>query len=246
MWGSFGSLSVVPWILFAQSSWNMDAVPVITAAQPSSESRVGVRDPGEVFSRDAERRAREVLARVYRRHGTPVVIETVKSLDGAWVADVARRHGRMARPQQLYILVAADERDVGVIAARLGPATRLTDQQRATIRAAFLGPLQAGDADEALVQGVRAIGTTLDAAASGPGPGGRGTQIAVAILLVAALAALVVSQAWDWPVVRGGLRRGASGGGPVPRVPQAMPVAEMGKSLCEARASAPCREKVEA
>jgi hypothetical protein len=102
----------------------------------------------------------------------------------------------MARPQQLYILVAGDERDVGVVAARLGPATRLTDQQRETIRAAFLGPLRAGDADEALAQGVRAIGTTLAAAASGPGPGGRHAPIAVAILLVATLAALIVSHAW--------------------------------------------------
>ena len=196
MWASFGSLSVLPWILFAQSSWNMDAVPVITAAQPSSESTVAVRDPGEVFSLGAERRAREALARVYRVHGTPVAIESVKSLDGAWIADVARRRGRMARPQQLYVLVAADERDVGVIAARLGPATRLTDQQRETIRVAFLGPLQVGKADEALAQGVRAIGTTLDAAASRPGLGGRGTQVAVAIFLVATLAALIVSHAW--------------------------------------------------
>ena len=68
----------------------------------------------------AERRAREALQRIHRAHRIPVHIETIKSLDGAWIADVARRRGRMARAEQLYILVAGDERDVGVIAARHG------------------------------------------------------------------------------------------------------------------------------
>ena len=46
MWASFGSLTVVPWILFAQMSWSMDAVPAITAAQPSSKVTVEIRDRG--------------------------------------------------------------------------------------------------------------------------------------------------------------------------------------------------------
>src|SRR4051794_38097680 len=103
MWASFGSLSVVPWILFAQSSWNMDAVPVITAAQPSSEVTVEVRDRAEVFGSGAEQRAREALQRIHREHRIPVLIETIKSLEGAWIADVAQRRGRMAGAEQLYI-----------------------------------------------------------------------------------------------------------------------------------------------
>ena len=145
-----------------------------------------IRDRAEVFGRGAERRAREALERVHRQHRTPVLIETVKSLDGAWIADVAGRRARMAEAEQLYILVAGSERDVGVIAARHGPASRLTDQQRETIRRAFLGPLQAGETDEALEQGVRAIGTTLDsAAASRPKSTGRDALISVTILVAA-------------------------------------------------------------
>jgi hypothetical protein len=34
MMAAFGSLSVVPWILFAQASSMMDYVPSITATQP--------------------------------------------------------------------------------------------------------------------------------------------------------------------------------------------------------------------
>src|SRR5215218_6921330 len=105
MWASFGSLSVIPWILFAQSSWNMDAVPVITAAQPSSEVTLEVRDRAELFGRGAERRAREVLQGVYREHRIPVQIETIKSLEGAWIADIAQQRGRLAGANELYVLV---------------------------------------------------------------------------------------------------------------------------------------------
>ena len=111
-------------------------------------------------------------------HRIPVLIETVKSLEGAWVADVAGQRSPTADAEQLYILVAGSEQDVGVIAARHGPASRLTDQQRESIRRAFLGPLQAGEADGALDQGVRAIAATLaSAAASEPKLGSRGALI---------------------------------------------------------------------
>src|SRR4029079_7185343 len=123
MWASFGSLSVVPWILFAQSSWNMDAVPVITAAQPSSEVTVEVRDRAGVFGRGAARRAREALRRIHRDHRMPVLVETVESLEGAWIADVAQQRGRMAGADQFYVLVAGREQEAGGIAARHGPAS---------------------------------------------------------------------------------------------------------------------------
>jgi uncharacterized membrane protein YgcG len=191
MWASFGKLSVVPWILFAQSSWNMDAVPVITAAQPSSEATLEVRDSAELFGLGAERRARGVLQRVYREHRIPVQIETIKSLEGAWIADVAQQRGRRAGANELYVLVAGREQEVGVIAARRGPASRLTNQQRESIRQAFLVPLQAGEADVALDQGVRALAATLDSAAvSKQKSSGRDVLISVTIL-AAALAAIL-------------------------------------------------------
>jgi uncharacterized membrane protein YgcG len=212
MRASFGSLLVVPWILFALSSWNMDAVPVITAQRPPSEATVEVRDRGEVFSRGAERLAREAMQRIHREHAIPVRIETIKSLDGAWIADVAGQRARAVNPEQLYILVAGSERDVGVIAARHGPASRLTDQQRETVRRAFLGPLQAGETDGALEQGVRAIGSTLAAAAaSKPTLTVWETLVSVTILL-AALAILLVSQFWGWYGGRRKRRRGAVAG----------------------------------
>ena len=145
MWASFGSLSVLAWIMFAQSSWNTDVVWLIIQAQRSSQVMVEVRDRAEVFGCDAERRAREALQRIHRKHRAPVHIETIKSLDGAWIADVAGQRARTAKAEQLYILVARGERDVAVISARQGPASRLTDQERESIRRVFLEPLQAGE-----------------------------------------------------------------------------------------------------
>jgi uncharacterized membrane protein YgcG len=253
MWASFGSLSIVPWILFAQMSPNMSAVPAITGARPTSKATVEIRDRTEVFSNEAKRRAREALWRIYRKHRTPVYIETVKSLDGAWIADVAGRRARIGKTEQLYILVAAGERDVGVIAARHGLASRLTDQERETIRRAFLGPLQAGETDEALEQGVRAIGTTLDSTlASRQNLNGWNALVLVTII-VAALA--IVTRLPEVGMVRGeepaagATVPGHVGGSPLTvstlsRVPQAIPAFDTGEPLRMVRSSAPCREKV--
>jgi uncharacterized membrane protein YgcG len=190
MWTQFGSLSVVPWILFAQTTWDMSEVPLITAAQPTSDVTAEVRDRGGMFSPGAERRAREALRRVHRRHRIPVLVETIRSLDGAWIADIAQRRARAAGPDRLYILIAGDERDVGVIGALHGPASRLTDGQRETIRRSFLGPLQASNPDEAIERGVQTIGATLDEAAASPRTGVRDAMITAAMLLAAAAALL--------------------------------------------------------
>jgi uncharacterized membrane protein YgcG len=222
MWESFGSLSVVPWILFAQMSWDMSAVPVITAAPPPTEVAAEVRDRGEVFSRAAERRAQEALRRIHRDYRIPVSIETIKSLDGAWIADVAGRRARAADADQLYILVAGSERDVGVIAARHGPASHLTDQQRETIRRAFLGPLQAGETDGALEQGVRAIGTTLaDPATAEPKSEVWGLLIAMTLLLgfwAVVYAARIGANYMDWGRWRRGKAARAAGEPPTPHL----------------------------
>ena len=258
MWASFGSLTVVPWILFAQMSWSMDAVPAITAAQPSSKVTVEIRDRGEVFGPGAKRRAREALWRIYRNHHIPVHIETIKSLDGAWVADVAGQRARAVDAEQLYILVAESERDVGVIAARHGPASRLTDQQRESIRRAFLGPLQAGEADGTLDQGVRAIGTTLaDPAASEPKPGSWGL-LAIVTIILGFWAVKFANGAWEryrdksrrrsrtaaGTVALGHANDSFSADPMASRVLQAIAATDKGGPSYAARSTARCREQV--
>ena len=163
MWVSLDNLSIVPWILFAQMSPDMSAVPAITATPPSSRVVVEVRDRAGVFSHGAERRARKALWQRWRDHRIPVLIETIDSLGGEAIDDAARRRARRAGAGGIYILVAGRERDVAVVLGRHKTDGRPSDADRATIREAFLGPLRADDADGGLEQGVQAIGTTLAA-----------------------------------------------------------------------------------
>jgi uncharacterized membrane protein YgcG len=202
LWASFGSLSVVPWILFAQSSWNMDTTPGTLAASRAFEARPEIQDRAEVFDLKAARQSIETSRQLNRKAQMPIRIETVRSLDGAWIADVARRKARSARAGQLYILVAADERDVGVISARQGLASRLSDQDRGRIRRAFLGPIQVGEFDQALEQGVRTIATTLESArVAQPVFDRQDAVILTAILVV--LAIYPLSRIWEWSRSRG-------------------------------------------
>lgn len=193
---TFGSLLIAPWILFAQMSWSTDAVPVITAAAPRPDRATAMlRDRGRLFGAEAVGRAQEALRRIDHRHRAPVLIETVRSLDGVWIADAIRQRARHAGPDRLYILVAGEERDVGVIGARRGPASNLTDREREAIRRAFLGPLQEGKPDEAIDRGVRTVASALDGSATDPGSGIRTALISGAIVL-AALVCLLGPEVW--------------------------------------------------
>lgn len=192
MLAAFSSLVVFPWLLLARLDWwNMDAVPTMTAAPSVSAVTVEVRDRAGMFDPAALQHAQDIFGRIHRERGVPVLVETIESLDGVWIADVARRRDELAGPDRLYILVAERERKVGVIAATSGPASRLTDQQRESIRQAFLGPLEAGDADGALEQGALALVAAIDSASpSRTGFSGFDAAIA-ATILVAAVAILI-------------------------------------------------------
>ena len=127
MWAAYGSLSVVPWMLFAQASWTTDAVPLITPAQPEVFVSGAVHDHGRLFSDDAKRRSHVALRRIQRDHRVPVVIETFGSLEGRAIDDVARRRPRPLSDDGIYILLVGEERDVAVRLFRDESDGRRTD-----------------------------------------------------------------------------------------------------------------------
>ena len=189
----FGSLCVLPWILFAQMSWDMSAVPVITAASPSYEVPPEINDRGAVFNNGVKRGSRKALRAIRYAHRVLILVETVESLEGERIDDAARRRARPLGSDGIYILVASQDRDVAVVFGRNNAHGLVADPDRAAIREAFLGPLRAGDADGGLEGGVRTIGTTLaNAAAAKPKSNARDVMIPATILfaLVAVLLAL--------------------------------------------------------
>ena len=208
MWAACGRLSVLPWIFFAQSSWNMDAVPLITPAQPVVFVSGAVHDHGRLFSDDVMRRSHVALRRIQRDHRVPVVIETFGSLGGRTIDDVARRRPRPRSDDGIYILLAGEGRDVAVRFFRDESGGRRTHEEQAAIREAFLVPLRAGDADRALEEGIRSVETMVaDWAASG-----RRSDLAAVILVMSLSGSLATVLA-----IRHGRSLGADrAGAPVP------------------------------
>ncbi|WP_020465809.1 TPM domain-containing protein [Singulisphaera acidiphila] len=173
----------------------MIAVPVIAAASPSYEVPPEINDQAAVFNNSVKRGSRKVLRAIRYAHRVPILVETVKSLEGERIDDAARRYARPLGRDGLYILVAHQDRDVAVFLGLNKAHGLLTDPDRASIREAFLLPLQAGDADIGLVEGVRTIGTTLaNAAAARPKPNARDVMFpaTISFALIAVLLALQV------------------------------------------------------
>ncbi len=195
MGARFGSLAIVPWILFAQMSWEMSAVPVTTVSPASSEVTAEIHDRGGMFSRDVSRRAREALRQILRDHRMPVFIETIESLGGEAIDESAQRRARQRGGNGIYVLLAGRERDAAVVFDRLKTGARLTEPDRAALREAFLGPLRAGEPDSGLERGVRAIGTTLAHAVAAKRRSARADALISAAALLGVLAVLIVTRA---------------------------------------------------
>ncbi len=73
--------------------------------------------PG-MFTPDAVRETREALAKIERKLGVPVLIETVETLKGETIDEVASRLARQSGAQGVFILVARKETKIEVLASR--------------------------------------------------------------------------------------------------------------------------------
>lgn len=170
MCARFGCLSVLPWILFAQMSWDLSAVPVLHAATTSATYEVPpeINDRAAVFNYNAKRRARKSLRAIRYAHGVPILVETITSLEGERIEAEAQQRARPLGSDGIYILVAGSgkDQDVAVVLGRNHARGLLGEPDRAAIRAAFLEAIRAGDADGGLEAGVRAVGSTLAIAAA--------------------------------------------------------------------------------
>ncbi|SIO65889.1 uncharacterized protein SAMN05444166_7875 [Singulisphaera sp. GP187] len=194
MFARFGSLCVLPWILFAQMSWDMSAVPVVAAASASYEVPPEINDRGQVFNQAAKRGARKALKRIRYAHSVPILVETVESLDDELINDAARRRAHSLGSEGIYILLASKGQDVAVVFGHNKAHGLLADPDRAAIREAFLGPLRAGNADRGLENGVRAIDTTLAKAAAAKPKSNAQDMVFPATILFSLMAVLLALQ----------------------------------------------------
>jgi glc operon protein GlcG len=124
-----------------------------------------VRDTTGMFSADAVRAAREALEKIERTIGVPVLIETVETLKGENIDEVATRLARRSGAQGVFILIARKETKIEVLASRRYTEA-LPRPARTKVRAAFIEGFRKKDFDDGLREGIAALQAELASARS--------------------------------------------------------------------------------
>ena len=119
-----------------------------------------VRDTAGLFSSDALRSARQALEKLEESTGTPVLIETVQSLKGEPIDEVAARLARRSGTQGVFILMARTESKLEVLPSRRYSEV-LPRPARARVRSGFIEGFRKNDFDEGLRKGIAAIESEL-------------------------------------------------------------------------------------
>jgi len=133
-----------------------------SADPPTTSANSEIRDPAGMFSRDAVREALARLVTIERTYRVPTTIETIESLRGEGIDDVAIRMAKRLGPQAkgVYILMAKGDKRIEVLVSHDNTALN-TRTRRLEIRDAFLNEFKAKDYDLGLKRGVEAIEKTL-------------------------------------------------------------------------------------
>src|SRR5271165_3433453 len=124
-----------------------------------------VRDTAGMFSADAVRAAREALGKIERTIGVPMLIETVETLKGETIDEVAIRLARRSGAQGVFILIARKESKIEVLASRRYTEA-LPRPARTKVRSAFIEGFRKKNFDDGLREGVAALDAELASARS--------------------------------------------------------------------------------
>ena len=123
-----------------------------------------VRDTAGMFSADAVRAARDALAKIERTIGVPVLIETIETLKGETIDEVAIRLARRSGAQGVFILIAPRSRRSRCWPLAVTP--RRCRARRTKVRSAFIEGFRKKNFDDGLREGVAALDAELASARS--------------------------------------------------------------------------------
>ena len=122
-----------------------------------------VIDDGGMFSKEAITKAKETLGRIDRAYKVAVTVETVESLQGQDVEEVAIRRAEQLNHQGIFILIARRDRKAEVLASPKALRDELSRVRLHAIRDAFTAEFRKGDVDQGLIRGVQAAESALAA-----------------------------------------------------------------------------------
>lgn len=120
-----------------------------------------VRDTAGLFSVEGRNRANELLGRIERTTGVPVVIETVKSLDGKLINEAVIDHARDSGTKGVYLLVSQRDKDVSRPLVHREYASKFPEERRGAIRRAMLDEFNKGRFDTGLIKAIEETARTL-------------------------------------------------------------------------------------
>jgi len=130
----------------------------------AQESASQIRDIAGMFDLETVRKARTKLDQIERDFRVPILIETVDSLNGEPVNDVAERRDRQWGHRGIYVLMSKENRRISrvIVGGRL--ADRLPEPRLEASRNAFIADFKKADFDAGLEHGIMAIERMLSEA----------------------------------------------------------------------------------
>jgi glc operon protein GlcG len=143
------------------------ALAATALAQGTTARTAEIRDAADLFGADAIARAKQQIESIERKYNVPVVIETIDSLRGQPIDDVALQRARQAAGHGIYVLAARRDHKIEVLVSSAF-RTRIPEAKRLAIRSAFIEGFKEGDFNAGLQRGVEAI---TEALSGGEKPG---------------------------------------------------------------------------
>jgi uncharacterized membrane protein YgcG len=133
------------------------ALTVMLSLGTSQAGAGTVHDNAGMFSKEAVAKANAELSRIERDLQLNATIETIPSLDGEDIRDVAPRQAERFGESGLFVLIAKKETKFRVLVSNAYKRTLLSREP--AMRTAFTSEFQKKDFDAGLLKGVQAIGS---------------------------------------------------------------------------------------
>jgi hypothetical protein len=203
----------------------MLAAPLALALLAAPAFASEIRDRAGMFSPEAIKQAEATLDKAESQTGVPTIVETVESLGGRPIREVALADARASGIRGVFVLIAEKEKKLESISFE----SFLGDQRHEVIETVFAQQFKQGNRDAGLVKGAGAIANALKQSGGLPSkgraaapparvPNRRGGSSGLGVLLVIGGVILVVLFLTRLFANRGG-QYGAPGqpGGPMGR-----------------------------
>lgn len=159
---------ILAWTALAAAA--LIVCPESVWAQAQVQSRV--QDGAGMFSDLAVREASAALRDLAKRHGLPIVIETIEALPaGSSIEKAAEQRSAQVGGPSLYVLIADREHKTSPVRVPPAVAGQVKPEQLGLIRESFTPEFRAKRYDEGLKAAVATIGRVLaEARVGGGGP----------------------------------------------------------------------------